>query len=151
MSGSVTLQSGLYYFKGATISVTGATNITGSGVTLFLDKNSSLSLGGTGTISLAAPTSGTYAGILLFQSRSTAVSQTISLGGNGTMSLNGTLYVPSATLSMGGNSTLASTSKVGYVIADQLSLGGSTDFTFNAFPTNGVTPPTLAVHAGLVQ
>jgi Flp pilus assembly protein TadG len=149
LSGSVTLQPGLLYFKGATINVTGSTNISGTGVTLFLDATSSLSLTGNGTITLSAPTSGTYSGLLLFQSRSTPVSNTLTIWGNGTMSLNGTLYVPSATLNMGGNATLVET-KVGYVIADKLTLSGSSDLKFNAFQSSGVTPPTLAVHAALV-
>ncbi|GAC1329893.1 MAG: pilus assembly protein TadG-related protein [Beijerinckiaceae bacterium] len=150
LSGSVTLQSGLLYFKNATINVSSSTNINGTGVTMFLDANSTLSLTGNGTISLSAPTSGTYAGLLIFQSRSTPVSHTLTIWGNGTMSLNGTLYAPSATLSMGGNATLIET-KVGYVIADKLSLAGSSDLKFNAFQSSGVTPPTLAVHAALVN
>lgn len=151
LSGSVNLQSGLYYFKNATIKVTASTSISGSGVMLFLDAGSTMNLGGSGTISLSAGTSGTYAGILIFQSRSTPSNHALTIGGSGTMSLDGTLYAPSATLNMSGNSTNASATKVGYAIADQLSLGGSSSFTFNAFPTSYAIPRTLRVHTGLVH
>jgi Flp pilus assembly protein TadG len=150
-SGSVTLQSGTYYLRSANVTVSNNSTLTGSGVMIFVDQNSTLSLLGGGTISLSAATSGTYAGILIFQSRSTPVTTTLSIGGGGTLSLNGTLYVPSATLSIGGNGSYSSAANFGYLISDKLTLGGSSNFVFNAFPTSGATPRTLRVHAGLVS
>jgi Flp pilus assembly protein TadG len=150
-SGTVTLQSGIYYLRSANVTVSNGTILTGSGVMIFMDQNSTLSLQGGGTISLSSATSGTYAGILIFQSRSTPVATTVSIGGGGTLSLNGTLYVPSATLSIGGNGAYSSTANFGYLIADMLTLGGSSGFVFDAFPTSGATPRTLRVHAGLVS
>ena len=149
MSGNVTLQPGVYYLKGGNLTVSSSSNITGSGVTIFLDKNSTLNLNGGGTISLTAPTSGTYTGMVIFVSRSAPITKTLSLGGGGTLLLNGTVYAPTVPLSMSGNSSY--TTKVGYVIVDKLSFGGSSSFTFNGFPTSGVTPKTLTIHASLVQ
>ncbi|ACA20187.1 conserved hypothetical protein [Methylobacterium sp. 4-46] len=151
LSGNVTLQSGLYYFKSANISVTGSTSITGSGLTIFLDKDSTLNLSGSGTITLTAQNSGDQAGILIFQSRSTPANVSVSLGGTGDMALNGTLYAPSAILSFGGNSTYTGTSKYGYAIAAQILTGGSGIFAFNAFPSSSINPPTLKAHAGLAH
>lgn len=149
ISGSVTLQPGLYYLKNAQVSVSSNANLSGSGVTIFADANSTLNLGGGGSITLSAPTSGTYAGILIFQSRSTPATATVTLGGNGTLSLDGSLYVPSATLALSGNSSFAG--KVGYAICARLTLGGSTSFTFNAFPSSSATPKSLRTHAALVE
>lgn len=147
LSGSLTLQGGLIYFKNAQVSVASNTTITGSGVTLFLDAGSTLNLGGGGDINLSAATSGVYAGILVFQSRSTPGNTTLSLGGGGSLALNGTLYAPSATISLSGSSSYSG--KVGFLISNQLTLGGSTSFTFNAFPTSTAKPRSMLGHAGL--
>lgn len=151
LSGNVTLQPGLYYFQNASITISGSTNISGSGVTIFLDKGSSLSLGGSGAIALSAATSGPQMGILIFQSRLTPNSASLSIGGTGTMSLNGTLYAPSATLSLSGNSTYSTTSKYGDAVAYDIAVGGSGAFVFNAFPTTGVAPLNLRAHASRVR
>ncbi len=151
LDGSITLQSGLFYFKGATIKVSNNTSLSGSGITIFLDANSTLSLNGTGTISLSAATEGSYKGILIFQSRSTPSNRVLSLGGSGTLSLNGTLYAPSSELQLSGNSTYANATKVGFAIARTMSVGGSGDFTFNSFPTSGLNPKSMLPHASLVQ
>ncbi len=148
LSGNLTL-SGAYYLKGANLTVGSNTTLTGTGVTIFVDANSSLNLGGGGSIDLAAPTSGTYAGIVIFQSRATPKTTLLSLGGGSSLSLNGTVYAPTATLSLSGYSSVAA--KIGYAIIDQMTIGGSSSFAFNAFSSNGVTPRTLAVHTGLVQ
>jgi Flp pilus assembly protein TadG len=149
LSGNLTMPSGLYYFKGATVTAGSNMTLTGTGVTIFLDSGSTLSISGNGSIDLSSATTGTYTGLLLFQSRSTPASHTLSLIGDGSLSLNGSLYVPSATLTMGGNSTYSG--KVGYAIADTLNFTGSSSFTFNAFPTSGVGPRVLKVHAGLAK
>ena len=148
LGGNVTLGSGIYYLKNATMSVANNAVINGSGVTIFVDAGSSLSLSGNATVKLSAPTSGSYAGILVFQSRSTPSSTTMSLNGDGNMQLNGTLYAPTIMLSLGGNSTLAT--KTGSVVADQLSVKGSGGLIMNAFNTIGTNPRSLAVHTGLV-
>lgn len=147
--GAVTMQSGLYYLKNANVKVSNSSSLSGSGVIIFVDANSTLSLGGGGAISISAPTSGTYAGVLIFQSRSTPVATTLSINAGGSLSLNGTLYAPSATLSLGGNGEYSSSAQFGYLIADKLTLGGSSTFQFNAFPTSS-SPRTLRIHTGLV-
>lgn len=150
-SGTINLQSGLYYLKGANLTVSNNAVVTGSGVMFFVDANSTISLGGGGSVSLSAGTSGSYAGILIFQSRSTPVTTAVTIWGGGSLSLNGTLYAPSATLNLGGNGSYSSTAQFGYLIADKITLGGSSSFVFNAFPTTGANPRTLRVHAGLVH
>ena len=78
------------------MSVSGAVAISGSGVTIFnfgtnyngtTDGGSfgSISLSGSGSISLLPPSSGTYAGILIFQGRDNAQALTLKRrrhGGN---------------------------------------------------------------------
>jgi hypothetical protein len=52
-------------------------------------------------VSLAPPSSGTYQGILLFQDRS--VTQPLYLTGNGTSTIGGTVYAPSALVVLTAN------------------------------------------------
>lgn len=82
---NVTLGAGTYYFQNASLKMNSKANISGSSVTLFLDANSSLSINGTPTMSLTAPTSGALKGVVLFQSRS-ATGAALSISGNSNVS-----------------------------------------------------------------
>jgi hypothetical protein len=66
---------------------------TGSGDTL--------NIAGNGSVALVARTDGPYTGLLIFQSR-TATGD-LSIAGNGTFSLKGTLYAPAARVKISGN------------------------------------------------
>ncbi|MGH1572587.1 TadG family pilus assembly protein [Methylobacterium sp. P31] len=151
LTGNITLQPGLYYFQNASITISGSTNISGNGVTIFLDRASSLNLGGSGTIALSAAASGPQMGILIFQSRLAPSSTSLSIGGTGVMSLNGTLYAPSATLNLSGNATYSAASKYGYAIGYDVAVGGSGAFVFKAFPSTAVNPRNLKAHASRVR
>jgi Flp pilus assembly protein TadG len=146
LNNSLSLSPGLYYFKNATVKCNSTFSLTGSGVQIFVDKNSTLDLTGGSDINLSA--SSAYNGILIFVSRS-ATGNAVSLGGNGALNLNGTLYMPSTQLTLGGNSSL--TGKSGYVIVDKISFGGSSTFTFDAFGTSAVHSGSLIKHAAIVQ
>ena len=61
------------------------------------------SLGGNGTITLTAPTSGEYAGLVLFADPNNAASVCTSGSGTGSLSLNGAVYGKSYGLDIGGN------------------------------------------------
>lgn len=128
-----TLQPGLFYFKGATVSLSGNASVNGQGVTFFLDKTSRLDLGGNGSLSLSAPTSGTYAGIAIFQSDQAALSVTHTLRGTSDLSVDGTIYLPTSTLSMAGSGSVSNPAKLGRVIVGRMSLQGSPAFSINAF------------------
>ena len=54
-----------------------------------------------GTVNLSAVTSGPYAGMLLWQSRPSPA--TMTLAGNGSFNLKGTVYAPNANLQVSGN------------------------------------------------
>lgn len=122
-------------------------NIVGTGVTLFLDRNSTLDHTNGGRLSVSAPTSGTLKGIVLFQSRSANLNNQIKLTGNANFTLDGTVYLPRARLQLGGTASVSVTSKVGYVIAYQLGYTGSSNFEVGT--TGGIqaigsfNPPVL--------
>src|SRR5207302_3257265 len=101
--------------------------ITGSGVTLYNTQSAfpntggtygGITLGGNGTFSLTAPTSGPDAGVVIFQARTNT--RAIALSGNAAQGLGGTVYAPAALLYLSGNASLA-----GPVVVNELSLTGN--------------------------
>jgi Flp pilus assembly protein TadG len=134
--GSVTLAAGTYYFQGASVKIASNASISGSGVTLFLDANSSLSITGTPSISLTAPSSGSLTGIVLFQSRS-ASGASLSISGNSTTSLDGVLYAPATSVTFTGNGTTTNPARYGSVIASQVHFTGNSAFAFGATLPSG--------------
>jgi hypothetical protein len=119
---SVTMSPGFYFIKGSGLSISNGVPLTGSGVTIYLDAGASLNLiNGGGSINLSPQTSGTYAGITIFQSRSN--SNTLFLGNGSTVKIDGTIYAPAAMVqfSQGNNTTLGSTANTyASVISNQL-------------------------------
>ncbi|HEX4796685.1 MAG TPA: PKD domain-containing protein [Humisphaera sp.] len=102
----VTLSPGIYYIKGGGFTVSGQAMLTdlGKGVMIYNDAASAadgISFTGNGRVQLSPISSGIYQGITLFQSRSATA--TISVTGNGNLSVTGAVYAASAGLSVTGN------------------------------------------------
>lgn len=102
---TITMNPGLYYMKGGSFNVANGVNLTGNGVTIFLDSaGSSINLQGGTTVKLSAPTTaagGGVPGIVLFQDRAnTSPLNNIANGSNVTMT--GTLYAPGAPMTIAG-------------------------------------------------
>ncbi len=117
---------GIYIIEGGGFSVSGNANVTGSGVTIFNAGSKyaatggtygSISLSGNGSYNLTPPTSGIYAGIVLFQSRDNAKALTVSGNASG---MTGMIYAPAAQLSASGNAALNASIDV-----DTLSISGN--------------------------
>jgi uncharacterized repeat protein (TIGR03803 family) len=136
---SMTLSSGIYIIEGGGFTVTGNASVSGSGVMIYNTGSNypsnggnfgGITLSGNGTVSLTAPTSGTYAGIVIFQP--SANTRAISLSGNAANGLTGTVYAPAALLTLSGNATLN-----GAVVVNQLSLSGNANSTLSVDGSNG--------------
>lgn len=122
-SSNYTFQSGIYVIdKG--ISAAGSTVLSGSNVTLII-RTGSISMTGSSSLSLSAPTSGPYAGVTIFQLPTD--SSAASLTGT-SATLTGTLYFPAASLSYTGTSASFSNQ----IIAYQLHLSGTASLTVPA-------------------
>jgi hypothetical protein len=126
---SATLASGVYVVRGR-INVTGTGKLSGSGVLLYSTYSNypAAYIPGTpcGTVtistdtSLAASTSGTYLGMLLFHDRNCTTAYALSATGDTTRtSITGTIYVPRATFTLNAVTTLSTltTQIVALVIA----------------------------------
>jgi hypothetical protein len=127
----LTLNPGVYILAGGGLTVSDNAGVSGSGVMLYNTGSAfpnpggtygGITLGGSGTVNLTAPTSGPYAGGVLFQDRTNT--RTIAVSGNAAAGLDGTVYAPAALLSLGGNAALA-----GAVVVNELALTGNATST----------------------
>ena len=87
---------------------------------------SGIQIGATSTVSLTAPTSGTYAGVLFFDDRSSPVGTSDNYGGGSTAVYQGIIYARNAAVTMEGNSSVNTAYTM--LIADTISLTGTSGF-----------------------
>jgi hypothetical protein len=122
----LTMNPGVYIIEGGGFSVSGNASVSGMGVTIFNAGGNyptaggtyrSISLTGGGTYKLIPPTSGTYAGIVIFQPRDNSKALTISSNASG---MTGVIYAPATALNESGNAQLNTSIDV-----DTLSIGGN--------------------------
>jgi hypothetical protein len=121
ISGStgVTFNPGLYIIVGSGGLNLGGTNVSANGVTFYLGPNAGAATASGSNSSFAAPTTGTYSGILFFQDRSNAYAATV---GGSNAAVVGALYFPKAQLTyMGSNATSAYT----LLVANTIVFSGS--------------------------
>jgi hypothetical protein len=131
------------------VSVGSNANVTGNEVMWFFDANSRLDMNTSGTVNLSAPSSGTYRGISLFQSRSAPMNNEMRVTGTSNFLLAGTLYTPRASLALTGNSDVSVNARSGYVITNRLAYTGSSTFTVGTW--GGSQAYGSATKASLVQ
>ncbi len=105
---NVTMTSGTYIINGGSFSIDGQAAVSGSGVTIILTNNATITVNGGANVTLSAPTSGTYAGILFYGDRASANNNNDFTGG-ATMNLTGIIYMPSETVNFNGNATTGGT------------------------------------------
>ncbi len=135
---SLTLNPGIYIIEGGGVTVTGGASIAGSGVMLYNTSSNypsstgsygGITLSGNGSFSLTAPTSGEYAGIVIFQP--SANTRAISLSGNAAAGLTGTIYAPAALGYVSGNASVNAA-----LVVNELTLSGNVTVTQTAAGTN---------------
>jgi Flp pilus assembly protein TadG len=122
LNGTYSLSPGVYYVAGSGFSTNGNAVVTGSGVTIFLAAGAQTTLNANATITLSAPTSGTYAGILFFGDRAAAGGVNKFNGAAGS-SLTGNLYFPTQELQYNGN--FSGQNGCMHIVADTVSWSGS--------------------------
>ena len=113
--GSATLNPGIYIMDAADFTVPGGTSVTCNGCTIILSSRTAattpnsihrLTISGSATVNLVAPSSGTYQGILIYQDRRVpAGGSQSSLSGSSSSKLQGAIYMPNEQLSFTGGST----------------------------------------------
>ena len=139
---SVTMTAGTYIILGGGFTVSGNASVTGSGGVTIFNAGSSyngttdggnfggITLSGNGNFNLSAPTSGTYAGIVIYQSR--ANTRALKIGGNATVNVQGIIYAKSAMLTLSGNGNLQDT-----LVVDTLNVSGNVALSQMASGSDG--------------
>jgi hypothetical protein len=124
--GTVNLAPGIYYMQGGGFSIGGQANLTGAGVMIFNDPQSNsdtISIAGSGNVTLSPPMSGPYQGMLLFQKRSATTPVSVSGSAGASFIITGTFYAASAALNVTGNGTQQTIGS--QYISYDLTLGGN--------------------------
>jgi len=98
-----TFASGNYLIYGGGLTTGNNSRLTGSLVTIFIAVSGSITMNATTIVNLTAPTTGTYAGIAIFESRSVPLgvaSHTIPIASTG--QIEGVVYTPRSALQVTG-------------------------------------------------
>jgi hypothetical protein len=133
-NGNLTLNPGIYYLDGGSLTVNGGGSITGTGVTLVLTKKTSSSwatvtINGNATVNLTPPKSGQTAGIVVFGDRGIPVGTSFKFNGGATQYFGGAIYIPTGAISFaGGAGTSTSCTQV---IGDTVSFVGNSALAIN--------------------
>jgi hypothetical protein len=146
---NVIFDSGEFILVGGGLSVNGSVAVSGSGVTFFntypgtqSNKYGPISITGSGTVDLTAPTTGSDKALLFYQDPTVAwsASNGSTIAGAANSVYDGIIYFPTTDLTYSGNSSTSSTGTDGYttlvgynvtingtaqVNADYSTLGGS--------------------------
>jgi hypothetical protein len=139
--GTALFTAGTYVIEGGGLSTQNSNSIiSGTGVTIYntcstpgscssSSDYAGFSLSANSTVSLTAPVSGTYAGILIMEDRSIpANTYSDTFGGGSTAAYVGTIYATKSDLSFYGN---AASTAYTLLVAYQLSMVGTTNINNN--------------------
>ncbi|HEX3314098.1 MAG TPA: pilus assembly protein TadG-related protein [Gemmataceae bacterium] len=135
---TVNLQPGTYVLDGGGLSVTGSASLVGNQAMIYSTSISQASgpINIAAAVTLTPPTSGTYAGICLYQDR--AIATAVKVIGNGSLKITGAIYAPSAQVQLTGNG--AADTIGGWVVAGSLKFVGSGNFDLNQGAARPLVP-----------
>lgn len=102
LSGTVNLTPGVYVVSGGELRINANAHVNGSGVTFFLTNGATVHFNGSAEINLSAPTSGPYAGVLMYGDRDQGNAENI-FNGTADSLLTGALYFPTQQVTHNGN------------------------------------------------
>lgn len=130
LKNAVHLNPGVYIIDGGGLSMNAGAVVTGSDVTIIL-TDTALSSSGSGTVdinggatvTLAAPATGAWAGVLFFQDRN-APSAVNRFNGGANLQLTGVLYFPSQELQFTGGSEIGG-AVCTHLVARKVNFGGN--------------------------
>jgi len=141
--GKVTMAPGTYVIAGGDFMVDGAATVVGEGVTIYLTNGpkgwGDVQIAGTATVKLTAPTSGDYAGVLIYRDpRAPDRKPGSFLAGTEESYLTGAVYIPSGSVRWSGTSDNADWTMI---IADNITITGDA-VVKGGFTSSAIPPPT---------
>jgi len=124
--GHVEMQPGIYFIKGAPMTVRRKATLTADGVTIiFVDEGAFLRVSDEARFELTAPQTGSTAGIALAEDRKTAKGTEHMVSrftGQGKVSLVGLIYLPTQNFFFSGNGTGEQTSPLLQIVVNRLAM-----------------------------
>jgi hypothetical protein len=114
----VQLAPGTYVIRDGVMKLNSEAEVTGTGVMLFfMGKEGRLDVNSHSTLKISAPTSGTYNGIVMFQSRDPITLQTDkhTFNSHSYGSMEGFIYAPNGQFQMNSHSELTTTGLSGII------------------------------------
>lgn len=136
---NVTFQPGTYYIHEGQFKVNGNTTIVGDGVTFVLTGSGSniatIDMNGSANVNLTAPSTGTYAGMLMYQDRDAPTSGVNRINGSIVNNIKGSLYFPNQRVEFSGNS--GNTSSCLRLVARMVTFSGNSGFAHNCDTVGG--------------
>ena len=114
-----------------------------------VDKSGTTAISGSATATLSAPTTGTYAGILIFGDRTATTSNNNNISGSSSSTLTGVLYFPTQQITYSGGSNASTTCT--QLVGDTITFSGSTSIGNSCTGTGTKTFSSGAMYASLVQ
>ncbi len=150
----VILNPGLYVLDGASLSISGNSDVEGTDVSFYLTENGNvnddITISGGAKVILSAPSDGPLPGILFYQDRNTTANITHNLTGGADMQLNGIIYFPNTDLNFTGGATLTQSASI--IIADEVTFTGDVHLgDFDKAPGNAILGNALMLQATLVE
>jgi Flp pilus assembly protein TadG len=140
---AVNLNAGIYVINNGELhfqsGANNASNTGGSGVFFYLTGTASLVIDNGANVNLTAPTSGTYANILVYQAA--ADTSAISIAGGSNVSFNGAIYAPSANVTLSNGS---GTSLDADLLANSLTMTGGGTLNSSPLVSFGALGGTVA-------
>src|SRR6185437_13604240 len=112
---ATTLPAALYYMEGTSNLSWQNGSVTGTGVTIAMNGGS-ITINGNMGVTLTAPTTGTYRGIVIYQKRGLASPPNQKLNGGSTQDFMGSLYLPGSQVTYTGGSATSITALIGDTI-----------------------------------
>jgi hypothetical protein len=99
------LRPGTYYLNNVDLSLSGLTKLRGTGVTIILtgSRPGSLTMNGSSSMDLTAPTSGPFANLVLVQSPHATTGNNNTINGDNGTALDGAIYFPNGDLTFSGS------------------------------------------------
>lgn len=136
------LEPGVYIFNNVPLNINAQSVVQGSGVTLILTGSGSsysrLTINGGGTLDISAPSSGTYAGVAMFQDRNANTNGEHIINGGATVNVRGAMYFPAQQLTFRGNAAIAPGCL--QLIARMISFGGTASVSNTVCDETGASP-----------
>jgi hypothetical protein len=128
--GEANLEPGVYIIEDGSLTVNAQASLSGKGVTFYITgSKGGFTINGGSSIDLHAPTSGTYGGVLIYQDPASKANGggTIvnTLNGGADTVINGGIYTPTQGIRINGSSGFGQNSAYMPVIADTITITGS--------------------------